>query len=225
MKFTDISALKSKKYNTFMNLCSIYNESDYETRKALISSFKAVSNSSAMKNFITDIFISDYGNIDIFEAEKFAASLDDFKLSPEEKHDFYAKIVESLAPEDFKFQLIMDKTRSSRIFYLRYGISLNRTFLEKHFSMTEAEYQKMRNSGMIDMLMKVYVYPQTVKLIKSLTGVDNVFVEEPTKLDGRDLATIDVLVSFTEKDLTEKKMEKAIETLMDVQMLQTNLFL
>lgn len=225
MKLSEIKQMKSKEHEAFLSLCYLYNTSNKTVKKSLITAMRSLCKADAFRKFLRKIEENDEP-IDIAEADKLASSIPSLKANSDEQMQQYTEYIDGMETELKKFMVVHpDHTPADVEFYIRYGVSLNKTFFQETLHLSDVEFREVVYSSFQKKLMKFYVAPQISKFVNENGKKVKAFTNGPYLLPDRNLETFDVMIPIFSAKITDAEIKKALSFLSEVQAFQDTLFL
>ncbi len=224
MKLSEIKQMKSKEHEAFLSLCYLYNTSNKTVRKSLIPAMRSLCKADAYRKFVREIEAAE-DVIDIERADKLASSIPSMKVNTEDMLQQYTEYIDSLDSNCKKFMLVRpEKTPADIEFYIRYGVSLNKSFFQDTMHLSDVEFREVIYSSFQKKLMKFYVAPQISKFVTEKGKKVKAFTNGPYVLPERNLETFDIMIPISAK-ISDAEIKNGLDFLCEVQAFQDTLFL
>lgn len=203
----DILNMRGKDADAFLSMCHLYNDTNkIALRKSLVAGMKSISSSVAINRFFADLDLKD--NIDLVKAEELVDSISSLKISASEKENAYADYIDNNLKITTPF-MVKGTTKTGIAFYIRYGVSLNKTYMENHFNLIDSNLNGPAYQLFVEQLTKSYVEPNVKKFVKK--NRPDATVRDAKCLENRHLLTVDVLIPITVENCTDEAILDAVK--------------
>lgn len=198
-RLIDILKMRSKSADAVLSMCHLYNDTDNSVvRKSLIAGMKTITSAMPMKNYLGKLDINK--PIDISEAETVVDSISALRISPAEQEEAYKKYIDENMNISVPFS-VKGTTKANVAFYIRYGISMNNTYMENHFDLVSSKLNGPALQLFNEQLLKAYVAPKIKDFVAK--NCPQATVKDARPLDGRNLLTVDVLIPIFVDNCTD----------------------